>query len=86
MSFACFVSFVRSEVVDRIGGERAMAGDIAVDIAFVNAAFNGELVFLSIVLAVIKVLDDVINDGKDGIVGEGETGPGDDVKNSPRET
>ena len=86
MSFVCFASFVMSEVVDRLGGERAMAGDDVVDIAFVNAAFNGELVFLSIVFVVIKVVEDVINDGKDGVVGEGEIGPGEDVKNSLKET
>ena len=86
MSFVSFVSFVRSEVEDN-GGERAMAGDDTFDIAFVNTVFNGELVFLSIVLAVIKVVEDVINDGKDvGVVGEGEIGPGEDVKNSLRET
>ena len=86
MSFVCLVSSVRSEVVDRLGGERAMAGDVVFDIAFVNTAFNGELVFLSIVLAVIKVVEGVINDCKDGVVGEGDIGPGEDVKNSLRET
>ena len=86
MSFVSFVSFVRSEVECRVGGERAMAGDDTLDIAFVNAVFNGELVFLNIVLAGINVVLDVINDGNVGVVGTGEMGPGEDVKNSLSET
>ena len=87
MSFVCFVSFIWSVVVDRLGGERAKAGDeAALDIAFVNTAFNGELVLLSIVLSVINVVEDVLNDGKVGVGGERQTGSGEDVKNSLKET
>jgi len=72
-----------SEVV---GGDSAIAGDDMFDIAFVNTVFNGELVFLGIVLEVIRVAGDVIKDGKDVEVCRGDIGPGEDVKNSLSET
>ena len=86
MSFVCFESLMISEVVDRLVGESAMAGDVIFDIAFVNTVFNGELVFLGIELAVIIVVGDAINDGKEEAVCNGDIGPGDDVKNSLRDT
>ena len=56
------------------------------DIALVNAAFNGEFVLLSIALEFINVVEDVLNDGKVGVGGEEQTGSGEDVRNSLKET
>ena len=56
------------------------------DIALVNAAFNGELVLLSIALEFINVVEDVLNDGKVGVGGEEQTGSGEEVRNSLKET
>ena len=75
-----------SEVGGRLGGDSAIAGDDMFDIAFVNTVFNGELVFLGIVLEVIRVAVDVIKDGKDVEVCRGDIGPGEDVKNSLSDT
>ena len=75
-----------SEVVVRLGGDTAIAGDDMFDIALVNTLFNGELVFLGIELEVMTVTGDVIKDGKDVEVCRGDIGPGEDVKNSLRDT
>ena len=74
------------------GGESAMvAGDDVVDIdaiVFVKAVLSGELVLLvgMVTVVVITVDGEVIN----GVIVEplckGDIGPGDDVKNSLRDT
>ena len=87
MSFVCFESFRISDVVGRVlGGERAITEDAVFDIALVRTVFNGEFVFLGIVLAVMSVEGDVIRDCNEEEVFKGDIGPGDDVRNSPNDT
>ena len=94
MSFVCFGSSMKlSEFGCKLGGgESAMvAGDDVVDIdaiVFVKAVLSGELVLLvgMVTVVVITVDGEVIN----GVIVEplckGDIGPGDDVKNSLRDT